>query len=121
MNRDSLQNNFFNGQDLNILVPLLVWGIIGLILSVLVDVLRNKEKIKRTGGFNLIFFIRDNIVRLIVSLLSVLIGVLFNDELFGIEGNLGGLLAGFFSDKIIEALVKFRNNIDLSKFLTKKI
>lgn len=119
MNTDSIQNNFFNGQDINVIVPFLIWGYIGLVLSVLVDIVRNKEKIKRTGGFNLGFWIQDNLVRVISSILIVLVGVLFSEDLLGIKGNLGAFAAGFITDKVIEMLIKFRSNVDLTRLFTK--
>lgn len=119
INIDSIQSNFLNGQNINDFIPLLIWGLIGLTLSIFVDILRNKEKIKRTGGFNLAYWIKDNSVRFIVSLITVLIGCIFSDDLLGITGNLGALMAGFITDKIIEMLVKFRNNVDLTKLFTK--
>lgn len=120
MNKDTIQANFLNGQTLNDVSPLMLWGIIGFILSVLIDILRNKEKIKRTGGFNLSYWLKDNIVRLLISIIAIFIGCIFTEDLFNIKGNLGGLMAGFMTDKVVEALVKFRSNIDITKFLTKE-
>lgn len=119
MNRDTLTHNFLNGQSVEDLLPLLAWGLIGMILSVLLDLIRNKDKIKRTGGFNFSFWFRDNVVRMIISLFIVFIGSVFTEELFQIQGGLGGLAAGFISDKVVEALIKFKNTVDVSKYLPK--
>ncbi len=119
MNKDSIQNNFLNGQNINDFIPLLMWGLIGLVLSIFVDILRNKEKIKRTGGFNFPFWFRDNAVRTVISLITVLIGCIFSEDLLGITGNLGALMAGFITDKIIEMLIKFRSNVSLTRLFNK--
>ena len=113
MNIDSIKNNFFNGQDINVIIPFLIWGYIGLVLSLLVDIVRNKEKIKRLGGFSPSFWFQDNFVRMISSIIVVLVGCLFSEDLLGIKGNLGAFAAGFITDKLIEMLIKFRSNVRL--------
>jgi hypothetical protein len=115
MNRDTLQSHILNGETSEQFTALLIWGLLGLILSTLLEMIRHKSKIKIKGGFNFIFWIKDNAIRLIVSLIAVIIGVSFSKDLIGIEvSNLGAISAGFCTDKIIEALIKFKSLTKIS-------
>lgn len=117
MNKDSVLKNLFNGQSMDVVIPLFIWGLIGLLFSAIVDLLRNHTKIERTGGFSWAFWLGDNSLRFILSLLAVFIGSVFNDKLLGISGNIGALLVGFCTDKLIEALVKFKDKINFDNIL----
>ena len=114
MDKTVLKNELMNGLDSEQFISLLIWGLLGLLLSTLLETIRHKDKIKTKGGFSFIFWLKDNIVRLTVSLIAVIIGVSFSKDLIGINvSNMGALSAGFCTDKIIEALIKFKSVIKI--------
>lgn len=114
MNKDSLKYHFLNGQSTEEFTALFFWALIGLLLSVIIELIRHKNKIKNTGKFNLSFWIQDNSLRLFASVLTILLGVLFNDDLLGISGTKGAIAVGLITDKLIEAIMKFRDTINIS-------
>ena len=112
MNRDSLQLYFLGGQSTEAFIATLTWGLIGASLSMLLELITS-TKVKRTGGFKLSVWFQDNIVRLIATIIVVLIGSVFGDKITGEVANWGALLIGFFTDKSIEALIKFKSKVNL--------
>lgn len=115
MNTDSLKYHLLNGQTNEQFISLLFWAYMGLILSLLIEVMRHKNKIGKVG-FSLKFWAKDNIVRMVVSNITIIIGISFTKELIGHEiGNWGSFLSGLATDKIIEALIKFQSVIVIKK------
>ena len=121
MNTIELKTNILNGQTIESFISLLIWALIGLFFSLLLEGLRHKDKIKRNGGFSLSFWLKDNILRLFLSIISIIVGVSFGEDITGFSvGNKGAFFAGLVNDKIVEALIKFKNNINLSSLWNKK-
>lgn len=115
MNKDTLMYNILNGQSNEDFISLLFWGLIGFVFSVLIEMIRHKNKIKKTGGFSIIFWLKDNSNRIILSILAIIVGVLFSNDLIGKEiSNWGAFLSGLVTDKIIEALTKYKSIIKIS-------
>lgn len=81
-------------------------GVFGLTCSVLFDIYSsgiaaNEFKFKK--------FIYENEIRILLSILAVIVGVLFHEQLLGSELNTWtAFLSGFMSDKIIENLMNRR-------------
>ena len=109
INSDSLVYSILSGQTKEQYLGLILFGFLGLIASVLVELIRHKSNIKITGGFNLGYWFTDNFARLLLSILIVFVGVLYTQDLVGIEiGNKGALVMGFCTDKIIETIVSLK-------------
>jgi len=114
MDNAILTSNILNGQTKEQFIALLLWGFVGFIFSILIELLRHTKKIKTKGGFNFAFWLKDNTIRFILSVLAIVIGVLFTPDLIGKDiGNFSALLAGLVTDKIIEALTKFKSIINV--------
>lgn len=112
MDKTNITNNVLNGQTPDQFVSLLIWGFVGFIFSIFLELLRHKKKIKTNGGFVLSFWLKDNIIRFILSIMAIVIGVLFTPDLIGKDiSNFSALLAGLVTDKIIEALTKIKSII----------
>lgn len=112
MNKELLKFNILNGEADEQFVSLLIWGLIGFLFSILIELSRHKEKIKKLGGFSFTYWLQDNIIRFILSILTIIIGSLFSNELIGKNmNNWSAFLTGLVTDKIIEALNKYKSII----------
>jgi hypothetical protein len=95
-------------------IGLVIFALIGLVASALIEIVRARKKIKARGGFSLKIWLYDNWARILLSILVILIGVLYGPEIgksIGITlevGNKAALVTGFMTDKIIEALVTIK-------------
>lgn len=117
MNKDSLKIYFLNGESSEEFVATFIWALIGLLFSMFIELIAS-TKIKRTGGFVFGFWLKDNIIRMIVSLFAIFIGSAFGDMITGQIPNVAALLIGFFTDKSIEALIKFKKKVNLINVFT---
>jgi hypothetical protein len=114
MDLTTITNHILNGQTSEQFVALLFWGLMGFFCSILIELLRHTKKIKTKGGFDFVFWFKDNSIRFILSVLTIIIGVLFTNDLIGKDiGNFSALLSGLVTDKIIEALTKFKSIINV--------
>lgn len=109
IDKKDLCNNLLNGKTKEEYLVLVICAIIGLIASLLVELIRHKNDIKKKGGFSFIYWLQDNWSRMLLSVIIILIGVLYTQDLVGIEvGNKGALVMGFCTDKIIETIVSLK-------------
>ena len=119
----TILSNVLNGQTKEQYISLVIFAIIGLLISALVELIRARRKIVAKGGFSLSVWFSDNWQRSILSILIISVGVLFSPEIgkfFGLDINLsnkGALVTGFMTDKIVEALLI----IDLKALLNKAL
>ncbi len=126
INKDSLVCHVLNGQTKEQYISLLIFGFLGLLVSILVELLRAKNKIKEKGGFSFAIWFTDNWARTLLSILVIVIGVLYAPDLgkgFGLDlqvGNKGALITGFMTDKLIEALISLQPQVVLSNIFAKK-
>jgi hypothetical protein len=112
MDKELLKSNILNGETSEQFVSLLIWGLIGFLFSILIELGRHKDKIQKLGGFSLGYWLKDNIIRFILSILTIIIGSLFSNELIGKNmNNWSAFLTGLVTDKIIEALSKYKSII----------
>lgn len=118
MNKDSLQVYLLNGISIESFYASFVWGIIGFIASMILELIAS-SKIKKTGGFSFNFWIKDNFFRVIVSFIIILIGSTFGTQITGQLQNWSSLIIGFITDKLIEGLIKFKKKIDVESILNK--
>lgn len=116
MNKDSLQANFLNGQSSEEFTASLIWAGIGLLLSMMLELVAS-SKVKRTGGFSFGFWLKDNIIRIITSVFVIFVGSAFGDKITGEIPNWGAFLIGFVTDKVIESLIKFKSKVDISQII----
>ena len=120
INKDSLINDVLSGQTKEQYITLIIFAFLGLIGSLLVELIRNKEVIKKSGGFSLGYWFTNNFARLLLSIIIVFVGVLYTEDLVGIAiGNKGALVMGFCTDKIIETIISLKLNV-LSKLTKSK-
>lgn len=117
MNKDTLISNVLGGQSIEEFLSLLIWGLLGLIFSISIELVRHNKKIKRTGGFNITFYLKDNLARFISTILAMVVGIIFKDEFFGISDMKGAIIAGLVTDKIIEAISKFKDSINIQSLV----
>lgn len=105
---------------------LIIFSIIGFVISVLIELLRTRKKIKAKGGFSIKVWLLDNWVRSSLSIILILVGVLYIPEIgkligFDLEvNNKGALVAGFMTDKIIEALITIKPKQIIDKLISKR-
>lgn len=84
---------------------LLFYGYIGALLSYLIQVYKYFPRIKKESGYSILYALRDNIWRLLLTFIIVPVGILFSEELLQFKiSAFTSLLAGFMSDKTIDAL-----------------
>ena len=120
MDKTELLSTLLNGQTKEQYISFLIYGILGFIASILVQLIKSRKKIKEKGGFSFSYWFLDNWLRGVLSLLCIFIGVLYAPEIGNFVGmnlelsNKGALITGFFTDKIVEVLVTF----DFIKFIT---
>lgn len=105
-----------NGMSLSSFGAYFILGMIGVIVSMLAEILRTNNKCKAKGEtftFSLGYWIKDNFIRLVLSMIIVILGVLYTKDLLGIEINsMLALSAGFNSDKLVEI---FKTKINLNQ------
>jgi len=84
----------------------LTFGALGLLSSILFDIYSSGTSTKK---FSLKYWWKCNKWRLSLSVLAVVIGILFSEQLLSIEmSNWASFLAGFTADKLIESLMQRR-------------
>lgn len=78
----------------------------GQLISIAVQQVKYGAKIRRYGGFSLWVWLNENFWRGVLTVLAMLAGVIFTEQLFGAPLNeWQAFLSGFATDKIIDALV----------------
>ena len=121
-NKDSVLNDVFGGESGNKLVALIIFAVIGFVVSLLVDRIKNNRKIKSNGGFSFDYWIRDNWARMILSVIVIILGILFTPQIFGIQiSTWGALVAGFCTDTIVAMLLNLDTKALLTSFLQKRV
>lgn len=121
INKDSLYTSIIGSYSKEEYISLLLYGFIGLLGSILVELIRHKKNIKSNGGFNTAYWVADNFYRLLLSVLVIVIGVLYTQDLVGMSvGNKGAVVLGFCTDKIIETLVSLKLTNILTSLKSKK-
>lgn len=111
MDKTIVTNHILNGQTPEQFIALLFWGFIGLLTSILIERMISKS-VKSIKHPPLNEYLKENIARLLLSLIAVLIGVLFTPDLLGRDiNNFSALLAGLSTDKLIELLIKLKSAI----------
>ncbi len=97
------------------------FGFVGLISSILVELIRHKNVVKSKGGFSIGYWFQDNFARVLLSIIIIIVGVLYSDDLVGVGvGNKGALVLGFCTDKIIETIISLKLTNVLSKLVKPK-
>lgn len=95
---------FLNNEPHQLFV-LMFYGYIGAILSYLIQVYKYFPRIKKESGFSPYFALKDNWLRGLLTIIIVPVGILFSEELLQIKiSPFTSMIAGFMSDKTIDAL-----------------
>jgi ABC-type uncharacterized transport system YnjBCD ATPase subunit len=90
----------------------LIMGTFGLFCSVMFDVYSSGIE---ANQFAFKTFWSRNKIRIYLSVLAVIVGILFSEQLLGSQLNVWtAFLSGFMSDKLIENLLKRRRKKDES-------
>lgn len=91
-------------------ISLFFWAIIGMIVNMLISASnRNIHSKKSPLEFSWKFFIKDNYKRFLISTFLVAIGVVFSQEIFGIETSpFAAFVAGLSMNKIVEKIKDLR-------------
>ncbi len=109
INKDSIVCAALNGQSNNDFIALLLWALLGVLASLLIELLRNKDKIRKSGGFSPLYWFQNNIVRLLLSIICIIVGLNFGDKFgFEIKTMFGAFAIGLSTDKILEAIVSMK-------------
>lgn len=109
--KTQIVENVLQGKSSVEYITLIIFALIGLVISAIIEVIRARKKIKAKGGFSLKVWVLDNWLRVFLSFMIISVGVLFTDDIgnyLGINigvGQKGALVMGFMTDKIIEALM----------------
>lgn len=110
MDNNILIDILLNGQTKESFIALLIYGYFGLIISVLIELLMHSKKIKK-AGFSFKYFFKDNFLRLIISVLSVVAGATFTEDIIGVPVSIkGAFILGLASDKVIQWYLKFKKS-----------
>jgi len=81
-------------------------GLLGMVISMLVQQVHHAQVIQAHGGFKWSKWILENWKRTVLNLLGILVGVLFTENLLGITLTAwSAFLAGYATDDVIDALV----------------
>lgn len=113
--QDTVASHFLNGQTKASFIAIMLWGLIGFVFSVILDLIRHRDKIKKKGGFSLAYWITDNWLRAVASIMAIFIGSIFSEDLFDTPvSNKGALIAGLVTDKTIEAFMFLKDKINVS-------
>lgn len=100
-------NDFFNhllGEEFSaaLFFAYYIWGVFGVIISLYLDFTSSGAEHKT---FDPRYFLKDNMWRIISSLIALFLVIIFGEELgFPISTNFGMLMMGFNADKIIETI-----------------
>lgn len=114
INKDSIINEALNGTSTNDFVAYLLWAGVGLIASVLIELIRHHKAIKDKGGFSIKFWLLDNLARFLLSIIAIIVGILFSPDVLGVTiSNFGAFMAGLVTDKIVEALITLKDKINI--------
>ena len=95
---------FGDGITFEMFIVFLLFGLVGTITSVLLDVYSSGTSMKK---FSLKYWWSGNKVRALLSLLILVVGIIFSEQLLSIKmSNWASFLVGLTSDKIIENLLQ---------------
>jgi len=108
------------GLTISQIIWFICWGVAGQLFYMLVQRVRSRNKITAYGGFDITFWFKDNGLRLTLTFVTIIIGVLFYDniiKLIPLAASLGldaeineykSFTLGMMTDLIINAIVKPR-------------
>lgn len=125
MDKGKFIDSLLNGQTKEQYLALLIFAFIGLFISMFVELLRARKRIEAKGGFSLAIWFGDNWLRCMLSILVIAVGVLYAPEIGETVGmtlelsNKGALVTGFFTDKIVEALIDLKPQVIITKLFKK--
>ena len=92
--------------DRTVFLANVLLGIFGLLLSWMLEAYRYWRPIRDNGGLSHYFCNQKQVLRLVLSLMAIVAGVLFSEDLVGVPlTNFTAFLAGFSADKIINSLM----------------
>lgn len=114
MDKGQLAHLLIGEQSSEAFLAALIFGLIGLLASLFVQLIKSHRKIADTGGFSLIRWLQDNYARIILSFLIILVGAAKGELVSQHFGDWGCLGLGFMTDKAIEALLKIKTNFKFS-------
>jgi hypothetical protein len=121
LNRDSIIGDVFNGISSNQFIACLIWAMLGIIASFLIEVMRHNKVIKANGGFSIKVWLSDNLTRAGLSVIVVICGIIFAPDLLNTDqGIKGAFLSGLVTDKSIETLIKLKETINIGALWKKK-
>lgn len=114
MDRDALKGLLLDGQSTEQFTASLILGFIGLVGSLLFQLLKSRDKINARGGFRLGHWWMDNWTRVCVSILIITVGAAKGGLVTEHFGDWGAMGLGFMTDKAIEALLKLKSSFNFS-------
>lgn len=115
MDKETILSLFIGGQSFEQFLVAFGFGLLGLLGSLLVQLVKSNKKIKTSGGFSLARWVQDNWIRTALSILIILVGAARGEMVTQHFGDWGPLGLGFMTDKVIEALIKVKGTFSLSK------
>lgn len=96
-----------NGIPLPLFAELFAWGCFGFMASVVFQLMKHQNDIKREGGFSAGYWLIDNRWRLVGAFFAIVIGVTFHGEFSnGQMTPWDACLVGAFSDTVVDSFLK---------------
>jgi len=81
-------------------------GLLGMVMSMLLQQIHHSEPIKAHGGFKWTTWFLENWKRTVLNLLGILVGILFSEHLLGITLTAwSAFLSGWATDDVIDSLL----------------
>lgn len=81
------------------------WACLGQVFAIAVQQYKFAPRISRYGGFSIKVWVCDNGWRIVVTIIAMIVGVVFTEAILQVKLNeLTAFLAGFFTDKTIDAI-----------------
>jgi len=98
--------SILNGISMNAFIGFLFWSVIGGIIGILTQQIKFAKPIKEYGGFKTSVWIKENWKRVVTAILIMVVGIIFQKELTGVEAtNFTALMAGFTIDTVVDRFV----------------
>jgi hypothetical protein len=95
-----------NGITPDSFLGFLFWSVIGGIIGILTQQIKFAKPIKANGGFSIVVWLKENWVRSVTAILIMIVGIIFQKELTGVEStNFTSLMAGFTIDTVVDRFV----------------
>ena len=118
--KEQFTTTLLGGETVGQFIAYLLFAILGILCSFLIEIMRHQDTIKKTGGFKISTWISDNWVRGLLSIIAVFLICTGSTQLLNMSPSTWTAFSGgLVIDKIIEAIINMKNSFTTPKNIIK--